>query len=215
MGEEIRRRRSSEDHDTDSVLFDKSEQPAILVTSGTPTETAPPVASYIPYIPRPAMTPIATLETFHSPLLVNTTTTNDESVYNGHEPVQLDTLVDRMPKARHTVDYQDMLWTQIDILDDVRQMSESTREKGSFFSKEHKEAVEQLKASQSQLLEQLKLSGKAMDNDTHRVLWESENIDEVRNRLYDREYFKKVSSSLDGVREGLERVGETMRRFER
>ncbi|ODV74832.1 uncharacterized protein CYBJADRAFT_63147 [Cyberlindnera jadinii NRRL Y-1542] len=202
------------------------QPPSILVTKETPTDeyddqdVLEEPQRY--YTTDNTVTPYRTMDTFTTSISRNPfTLTNEESIMNRTQTSDDNTtppnrLVDKVPRARHTVDYQDMLWTQIDILDDVRKMSTETREQGGFFSREHSVAMSSLRDSQSALLKELKLSDAAMDkSDVHRSLWDSESLDEVKGKLYNREQFDKVRESLGGVKLGLEGVSGTMRRFDR
>ncbi|KAK6460053.1 hypothetical protein DFJ63DRAFT_315928 [Scheffersomyces coipomensis] len=60
--------------------------------------------------------------------------------------------IDRIPSARPSVTYSDKLWTQIDVLDDVKAMAEEVRQKGSFFNSKFEEELNNLKSSQNNLL---------------------------------------------------------------
>lgn len=124
-------------------------------------------------------------------------------------------LNDHVPRAKPPVDYQDMLWTQIDILDDVRRMAQQTSTDGSFFSAEHARAVAELRGSQTALLNDLKSCEKVLDStDDHKVIWDSKDIESVRERLYNREYFDKVRTGLENVKRSLGEVTESMKKIE-
>lgn len=55
--------------------------------------------------------------------------------------------------ARASVAMLDKLWTQIDVLDDVKAMAEEVKERGSFFSDSFTALLTQMKESQHRLLE--------------------------------------------------------------
>ncbi|ODV80002.1 uncharacterized protein CANTADRAFT_49404 [Suhomyces tanzawaensis NRRL Y-17324] len=63
--------------------------------------------------------------------------------------------VDKIPSARPSVSYLDKLWTQIDVLDDVKTMSGEVRSKGSFFNDKFDAELKRLKQLQNRLLETL------------------------------------------------------------
>lgn len=187
-------------HSRQSVVI--HEGPDIIITAYTPQSEEEP--------PMPPMTPMGTMGTLHTTGTQLTREQRSESIY-GPAPSP-NRLVDQVPRARHTVDYQDMLWTQIDILDDVRKMAEQTRSQGSFFSREHSEAMESLRESQIELLSALQRSEDAMERDNAAV-WGATTLDEVRGLLYDREYLECVQESLVAVKKDLSGVGDTMRRL--
>ncbi|EMG48743.1 hypothetical protein SBY92_004056 [Candida maltosa Xu316] len=60
--------------------------------------------------------------------------------------------IDKIPPAKPSVTYSDKLWTQIDVLDDVKSMANEVRTKGSFFNDKFNQELEKLKASQEKLL---------------------------------------------------------------
>ncbi|CDR42604.1 CYFA0S10e00166g1_1 [Cyberlindnera fabianii] len=142
-------------------------------------------------------------------------TTNDATRETGVPTTPPDRLNDKVPRARPAVDYQDMLWTQIDILDDVRRMADQTSTDGSFFSAEHARALNELRDTQYALLNDLKACEKVLDSsDDHKVIWDSTDIESVRDRLYNREYFDGVKTGLEKVKTRLEDVGESMRKID-
>lgn len=65
---------------------------------------------------------------------------------------QLIRLTDNVPTARPSVHYADKLWTQIDVLDDVKNMSNQVKLRESFFNDDFNEELNRLKASQNKLL---------------------------------------------------------------
>lgn len=79
----------------------------------------------------------------------NTNNFNPESIYDNQS---LRTL-DKIPSSKASITYLDKLWTQIDVLDDVRTMSQQIREKGSFYNDKFNEELNRLKLSQEKLLD--------------------------------------------------------------
>lgn len=61
--------------------------------------------------------------------------------------------LDKIPSSKASITYLDKLWTQIDVLDDVRTMSQQIREKGSFYNDKFNEELNRLKLSQEKLLD--------------------------------------------------------------
>lgn len=76
---------------------------------------------------------------------------------NATDPSALDSesirTLDQLSQARASVTMLDKLWTQIDVLDDVKQMADEVREYGGFFNEEFSEKLAQLKESQRNLLD--------------------------------------------------------------
>lgn len=63
--------------------------------------------------------------------------------------------IDQIPTARASVAMLDKLWTQIDVLDDVKAMAEAVNEHGSFFTEEFSSSLRQMKESQKALLDKV------------------------------------------------------------
>ncbi|KAG7665814.1 uncharacterized protein J8A68_000639 [[Candida] subhashii] len=87
--------------------------------------------------------------------LSRTTTNNTDSYANAivnDAPQSLRT-IDKIQGAKPAITYADKLWTQIDVLDDVRNMAEEVKNKGSFFNDKFNQELSKLKISQNKLLE--------------------------------------------------------------
>lgn len=63
--------------------------------------------------------------------------------------------VDQLSAARASVNMSDKLWTQIDVLDDVRAMAQEVERSGSFFNDEFSARLMELKETQSGLMEKV------------------------------------------------------------
>lgn len=61
--------------------------------------------------------------------------------------------VDQLSTARASATMLDKLWTQIDVLDDVKKMAQEVQERGSFLSEEFSEKLIQMKEAQQRLLD--------------------------------------------------------------
>lgn len=87
--------------------------------------------------------------------LSRTTTSNTDAYANavGNDAPQSLRTIDKIQGAKPAVTYADKLWTQIDVLDDVRNMAEEVRKKGSFFNDQFNQDLQKLKLLQSKLLE--------------------------------------------------------------
>lgn len=64
--------------------------------------------------------------------------------------------MDQISTARPAVTMLDKLWTQIDVLDDVRSMAQEVQEKGSFLGAEFNARLQAMKEAQLKLLELMK-----------------------------------------------------------
>ncbi|WPK24021.1 hypothetical protein PUMCH_001275 [Australozyma saopauloensis] len=63
--------------------------------------------------------------------------------------------IDQIPTARASVAMLDKLWTQIDVLDDVKAMAETVSKHGSFFTEEFATSLQLIKSSQEKLLDKV------------------------------------------------------------
>ena len=79
------------------------------------------------------------------------TTTNNTDIYSND--VQSIKTTDMLPTAKPNVTYLDKLWTKIDVLDDVKNMSHQVKLKGSFFNDKFNDELEKLKFLQNKLFE--------------------------------------------------------------
>lgn len=150
--------------------------------------------------------------------------TNDDSyLYRGSvdrrdetDNLVPDRLNDKIPSSRPNVDYQDKLWTQIDVLDDVKRMSEqTTMDNNSFFNSEHSKAINELRLAQVELLSTIRNSEKLVDsNFDHTEIWDSKNIEGIRDKLYNKEYFDSIANSVDKVKDRLDNVGQSMKKID-
>lgn len=180
----------------------------------------------------PSLRPRFTTDTFESSYS-NTRTntfdpvgTNDDSyLYGGGSADRRDQEVlsvvpnrlnDKIPSSRPNVDYQDKLWTQIDVLDDVKRMSEQVKmDNNSFFNAEHSKAINELRLAQVELLSTIKNSERLVDaNFDHKQIWDSTDIEDIRDKLYNKEYFDSIATGVDKVKDRLDDVGQSMKKID-
>lgn len=88
----------------------------------------------------------------NSSFRLSRTSTNTNTIEPYYDNQSLRTL-DKIPSAKPSVTYLDKLWTQIDVLDDVKTMSNQVKEKGSFFNDQFNEELNRLKRLQEKLVE--------------------------------------------------------------
>ncbi|KAI5962899.1 hypothetical protein KGF57_001339 [Candida theae] len=81
----------------------------------------------------------------------NTNTTSDAYLANlDNQSLQS---IDQIPSAKPSVTYSDKLWTQIDVLDDVKRMADESKIRDRLFNEKYTEQLAKLKESQDQLLQ--------------------------------------------------------------
>lgn len=95
---------------------------------------------------------------------------------------------DRISSVVPSATYLDKLWSQIDVLDDVKAMSNQIREDGSFFNEDFNEELMKLKRLQNKLLETLAnqlFSDKEVDEQEQLSIssLSSKTIDEAKEDL--------------------------------
>lgn len=83
--------------------------------------------------------------------LSRTTTNTTGDNYSTQDTQSVATL-DKVPPTKPSATYLDKLWTQIDVLDDVKKMAEEVRSKGSFFNDNFNQQLKKLKELQDKLL---------------------------------------------------------------
>lgn len=111
---------------------------------------------------------------------------------------QLIRLTDNVPTARPSVHYADKLWTQIDVLDDVKNMSNQVKLRESFFNDDFNEELNRLKASQNKLLAVLAAQH-------HKLMEEEQNRQAARAT---KRAHRAQNSSIDDATVDLPRVNE-------
>lgn len=126
------------------------------------------------------------------------------------------------------VGYLDKLWSQIDVLDDVKSMLNEIRSRGSFFDENFNSELSRLKSAQRKLLDIVsplpldKLKTNINDNKTSdqserlRHFFaddESEDAD-PSNVLHRQQNFKEVEQYVEEIRSGLSHVATAMKKFD-
>lgn len=141
---------------------------------------------------------------------------NDEREDNEvaiHKPI------DKIPSIRPSVDNQDKLWTQIDVLDDVRQMVKDISQRGSFFDFDHANCIENLKASQLKLLKQMRTLEETMDDEDYQGIWHHEAGGDKDEKsevdLLNSDHFQQVGDCIKALKDDLEEVKNNVRRADR
>lgn len=159
------------------------------------------------------------------------TNTNAESVYNPPSTYDNQSMrtTDKIPSARPSVSYLDKLWTQIDVLDDVRNMASQVRSKGLFFNDKFNAELESMKELQNKLIEamaaqdfdlSLQQERYKVKHDTTDKLDSSlfsffDNEGESRQHiLYKKENFDEMNRYVQDIKVGLQEVGEAMEDFD-
>lgn len=79
-------------------------------------------------------------------------TSSNESPHSIHELRSMKNL-DYLPSGKPAVTFLDRLWTQIDVLDDVKALAEQVKSRGSFFNDKFNEDLLSLRQLQNDVLE--------------------------------------------------------------
>ncbi|ODV94578.1 hypothetical protein PACTADRAFT_3464 [Pachysolen tannophilus NRRL Y-2460] len=162
--------------------------------------------------------------------------------------------VDQISTVKPVVNYQDKLWTQIDILDDVKQMSLEVSKNGSFFDSNHSESLRNLKNSQLKLLANMIKAEKLMDSEEYHKIWnvksnlrddnagaattqatgagdtslnsgiddnrdlrfskDQDDLEQLKENLFNREHFRKIGDSITSIKADLENVKYSIKKVD-
>ncbi|GMM37214.1 hypothetical protein DASC09_045390 [Saccharomycopsis crataegensis] len=146
----------------------------------------------------------------------NNNNSNNNSNINNAYDTEYPRQVDKIPSVQPTVNYQDKLWTQIDVLDDVKKMSNEAIENNSFFTPQYENNLKDLKKTQMNLLTSVKKLEKKLDSSfDQKKVWFEFDIDLDRLKelkyLYNKDYFENVQSSIEDVRKKLDDVSRLMK----
>lgn len=87
-----------------------------------------------------------------------------QEIQNSIHDLEILPTIDRIPVSRASVAVLDKLWTQIDVLDDVKAMADTVSKKGSFFAGDFSSSVEKIKVAQGKLVEKMKSHQTASKN---------------------------------------------------
>lgn len=160
------------------------------------------------------------------------TRTNTNNTELDHQSIRT---IDVIPSAKPNVTYADKLWTQIDVLDDVRNMANEVKQKGSFFSDDFNNKLDNLKLSQQKLLDTMykqhytnmklheqsvyKVDKNLGDNLTdkeekQKLLDEFFNEKIVRESMYKKQNFDEMHDFIDEIKQDLVEVGDSMNEFD-
>ncbi|RLV86215.1 hypothetical protein JA9_004514 [Meyerozyma sp. JA9] len=158
------------------------------------------------------------------------TNTNADSAYNPPSTFDNQSLrtLDYIPSAKPSVSYSDKLWTQIDVLDDVRKMASDVREKGSFFNEKFNSELEAMKTSQDRLIDIMASQDFDSNLQQERYRVEPDTTDKLdsslfsffdnegqdrQHILYKKENFDEMHNYVHDIKVQLQRVGEAMEDF--
>ncbi|KAG7192720.1 uncharacterized protein KQ657_001503 [Scheffersomyces spartinae] len=148
--------------------------------------------------------------------------------------LSLTSTLDRIRTAKPNATYADNLWTQIDVLDDVKHMSDEVRSKGTFFNDKFTEELAQLKKTQNRLIETMiaendkgiDLTGSSRpagvpatgdinaDSGDNIEDFFNGNLREQQELLHRRHNFDGIKRFVDDVEDHLASVGKAMREFD-
>lgn len=145
--------------------------------------------------------------------------------------------IDMIPTAKPNVTYADKLWTQIDVLDDVRNMSNEIKQRGSFFSEDFTTELANMKASQQKLLDTMyKQHYNNMKlNEQQKILYKIDksklNPEEqvnckpglsddffnekiTRESIYKKQNFDEMHQYIKEIKSDLNQLGDSMKKFD-
>lgn len=126
------------------------------------------------------------------------------------------------PSATPLVTHQDKLWTQIDVLDDVRELLDQLQSGGSFpASAAVNQQLERLAAAQKALLADMETHVERIladgvveaDEAGWSSVWETEDLDETKKRLFapvSDERMRELKRAFVMVSDGTEAVNRAM-----
>jgi chromatin segregation and condensation protein Rec8/ScpA/Scc1 (kleisin family) len=77
-----------------------------------------------------------------------------------------------VPSVNPIVDAHDRLWSEIDVLDDVAEMANQTKQSKSFFGQAHAESIEKLRNAQTELAQIMTQIDQRHDKSKYRSIWE-------------------------------------------
>ncbi|RCK59458.1 hypothetical protein Cantr_07454 [Candida viswanathii] len=100
--------------------------------------------------------------------------------------------IDKIPATKPTVTYLDKLWTQIDVLDDVKNMANEVRAKGSFFNDKFNMELDKLKALQEKLLSTMS----------------TQQFNDINNNEHQKQHFYQLNTITPSIHPGDNTIKE-------
>ncbi|ODQ82761.1 hypothetical protein BABINDRAFT_159274 [Babjeviella inositovora NRRL Y-12698] len=125
--------------------------------------------------------------------------------------------------TKPAVTYQDKLWTQIDILDDVKELSKQMNDNSGTFSfkgnPEFNKSLDALSQAQRKLLDTMTKNADTLlakpDDD---AIWEIQDLEAIKRKLFNyginSQYQLDIKGCVDDIRNNLTEVNKSIEKID-
>lgn len=117
--------------------------------------------------------------------------------------------------VKPVVDQHDRMWAELDVLDEVEMAANDTIKNMSFFGQQHAEVLKELQQSQLELIKSMSLGDKRIDKGQYQSLWEQNDIESLRNNLFNQQHFDGIYKHVLKTTEKLDNVAEKMKEIDK
>ncbi|KAF5132691.1 hypothetical protein DV495_001039 [Geotrichum candidum] len=115
-----------------------------------------------------------------------------------------------IPSVKPVVDEHDRLWSEIDILSETESIAHQARANRSFFGPEHAKALRELRTAQRDLVRAMGGKDRRRE-DYYQSLWEQNDMESLRNNLFNQQHFSNVYNHVNKTIEKLDSVAKRMK----
>ncbi|VVT47470.1 uncharacterized protein SAPINGB_P001727 [Magnusiomyces paraingens] len=116
--------------------------------------------------------------------------------------------------VKPVVDQHDRMWAELDVLDEVEVAANETEANTSFFGEMHAKVLADLQISQLELIKSMSLGDKRIDKGQYQSLWEQNDIESLRNNLFNQQHFDSIYKHVSKTIEKLDIVAEKMKEID-
>lgn len=116
--------------------------------------------------------------------------------------------------VKPVVDQHDRMWAELDVLDEVELAANETEANTSFFGEMHAKVLADLQLSQLELIKSMSLGDKRIDKGQYQSLWEQNDIESLRNNLFNQQHFDSIYKHVSKTIEKLDTLAEKMKELD-
>lgn len=116
-----------------------------------------------------------------------------------------------IPSVRPNVDNQDRLWAEMDILGETAAIAQQAAQNKSFFGTDHAQALAELRKAQTELVRTMAQGEKRTGEQQYQSLWEQNDMDSIRNNLFNQQHFNNVYNHVNRTIDKLDQVSLHMK----
>lgn len=120
-----------------------------------------------------------------------------------------------IPSVKPVVDQHDRMWAELDVLDEVEIAASETEANMSFFGDSHAKVLAELQQSQLELIKSISVADKRVEKDQYQSLWEQNDIESLRNNLFNQQHFDSIYKHVSKTIEKLDGVAEKMKEIDK